>query len=46
MKGYEIAILTAVAIDGDSVDSAEIDFEIDAVRILVIFVFVRNVDIC
>jgi hypothetical protein len=45
MKGYEIAILTAVAIDGDPADSAKTDFEIDAVKILVALIFIRNVDI-
>jgi hypothetical protein len=45
VKGYEIAILIAVAINGDSVDSIGINFEIDVVRILIIFIFVRNVDI-
>jgi hypothetical protein len=46
VKDYEIAILAAIAIDGNSADSAETDFEINAVKILVIFVFIRNVDIC
>jgi hypothetical protein len=45
VKDYEIAILTAVAIDGDPVDSTETDFEIDVIRILVIFIFVYNIDI-
>jgi hypothetical protein len=46
MKSYEIAILVAIAIDGDPIDSIEIDFEIDAVEILVIFILIRSVDIC
>jgi hypothetical protein len=46
IKDYEIAILTAVVINVDPVDSAGTDFKIDAVRILIIFVFIRNVDIC
>jgi hypothetical protein len=46
IKGYEIAILTAIAINGDPIDSIKIDFEIDAVKILMIFIFIRNVDIC
>jgi hypothetical protein len=45
MKNYEIAILIAIAINGDPADSAEIDLEIDAVKILMVFVFIRNVDI-
>jgi hypothetical protein len=45
MKDYEIAILIAVAIDGDPADSIEIDFEIDVVEILIIFIFIRSVDI-
>jgi hypothetical protein len=45
MKSYEVVILTAVAINGDSVDSAGIDLKIDAVKILMVFVFIRNVDI-
>jgi hypothetical protein len=46
MKDYEIAILVAIVIDGDPADSTEINFEIDAVRILIVFIFIRNVDIC
>jgi hypothetical protein len=46
MKNYEIAILTAVAIDGDPANSIEINFKIDVVKILIIFIFIRNVDIC
>jgi hypothetical protein len=46
VKSYEIAILTAIIIDGDPIDSAEIDLEIDAVEILMVFIFIRNVDIC
>jgi hypothetical protein len=45
VKSYEIAILAAVAINGDPIDSAETDFKIDAVEILIAFVFVRSVDI-
>jgi hypothetical protein len=45
IKGYEIAILIAIVIDGDPADSAEIDLEIDIVEILMIFVFIRSVDI-
>jgi hypothetical protein len=45
VKNYEIAILAAVAINGDSVDSTETDLEIDVIRILIIFVFIRSVDI-
>jgi hypothetical protein len=45
VKDYEIAILIAIVINGDSVDSAGINFEIDAVGILIIFIFVRSVDI-
>jgi hypothetical protein len=45
MKSYEIAILAAVAIDGDPTDSTETDLKIDAVRVLMIFVFIRSVDI-
>jgi hypothetical protein len=46
MKSYKITILAAVVINGDPADSTETDFEIDAIRILVIFILVRNVDIC
>jgi hypothetical protein len=46
VKDYEIAILAAVVINGDPVDSTEINFKIDAVRILVIFILIRSVDIC
>jgi hypothetical protein len=46
IKDYEIAILTAVVINGDPVHSIGINFEIDAVRILMIFIFICNVDIC
>jgi hypothetical protein len=45
VKNYEIAILAAVAINGDPVDSTGIDFEIDVVEILMIFIFIRRVDI-
>jgi hypothetical protein len=46
IKGYEIIILTAVVINGDPADSTETDFEIDVIGILMIFIFIRNVDIC
>jgi hypothetical protein len=46
MKNYEIVILIAVAINGDSIDSTETDLKIDVIKILIIFVFIRNVDIC
>jgi hypothetical protein len=46
MKDYEIAILAAVAINGDPADSAETDFKINTVRILIVFILVRSVDIC
>jgi hypothetical protein len=46
VKNYEIAILAAIAIDGDPADSTGTDFEIDVVEILMIFVFIRSVDIC
>jgi hypothetical protein len=46
IKNYEIAILIAIVINGDPADSTEIDFEIDVVEILIIFIFIRNVDIC
>jgi hypothetical protein len=45
MKDYEIAILAAIVIDGDPADSIEIDFEIDVIGILMIFVFISSVDI-
>jgi hypothetical protein len=45
IKGYEIAILAAVAIDGDPADSTETDFKIDVVGILIIFILIRSVDI-
>jgi hypothetical protein len=45
MKNYEIIILTAIAIDGDPADSTEIDFKIDAVEILIVFILIRSVDI-
>jgi hypothetical protein len=45
VKGYEVVILAAVIIDGDPADSTEIDFKIDAVGILMIFIFIRSVDI-
>jgi hypothetical protein len=45
MKDYEIAILTAVAINDDPANSTETDLKIDAVEILMIFIFIRNVDI-
>jgi hypothetical protein len=46
VKNYEIIILAAIAINGDSIESAGTDFKINAVKILMIFVFVRSVDIC
>jgi hypothetical protein len=46
IKNYEIIILITVIFNGDSVDSAGIDFEIDVIRILIIFIFIRSVDIC
>jgi hypothetical protein len=46
IKNYEIAILAAVAINGDLVDSTETDFKIDVIKILMIFIFIRSVDIC
>jgi hypothetical protein len=46
VKSYEIAILAAVAINGDPIDSAETDFKIDVVGILMVFIFIRSVDIC
>jgi hypothetical protein len=46
MKDYEIAILIAVAIDGDPANSIETDLKIDVVKILMIFILIRNVDIC
>jgi hypothetical protein len=45
VKNYEIAILAAIAIDGDPADSAETDFKIDAVEILIVFILIRSVDI-
>jgi hypothetical protein len=45
MKNYEIAILTTVVINSDPINSTEINFKIDVVEILVIFVFIRSVDI-
>jgi hypothetical protein len=45
VKDYKIAILVAVAIDGDPVDSTETDFKIDTVKVLMVFIFVRSVDI-
>jgi hypothetical protein len=45
VKGYEIIILAAIAINGDSVDSTGTDLKIDAVKILMIFIFVCSVDI-
>jgi hypothetical protein len=45
VKNYEIAILTAIAINGDPADSTGTNLEIDVVGILVIFIFIRNVDI-
>jgi hypothetical protein len=45
IKDSEIIILTAIAINGDPIDSTEIDFKIDAVEILMIFIFIRNIDI-
>jgi hypothetical protein len=46
MKSYEIVILAAVVINGDPADSTETDLKIDAVEILVVLIFIRNVDIC
>jgi hypothetical protein len=46
VKNYEIVILAAVAINGDPADSAETDLKIDVIEILMIFIFIRNVDIC
>jgi hypothetical protein len=46
IKNYEIAILAAVAINGDPIDSTRTNFKIDVVKILMIFIFIRNVDIC
>jgi hypothetical protein len=46
IKDYEIAILATIAINGDPIDSIETDLKIDAVKILMIFIFIRNVDIC
>jgi hypothetical protein len=45
IKNYEITILAAIAIDGDPADSTEINFKIDAIEILMIFIFIRSVDI-
>jgi hypothetical protein len=45
MKNYEIAILAAIAIDGDPADSTETDLKIDIVGILIILILIRNVDI-
>jgi hypothetical protein len=45
MKDYEIAILAVVVIDGDPADSTKTNLKIDVVRILVIFIFIRNIDI-
>jgi hypothetical protein len=45
VKDYEIAILAAVAIDGDPVNSTGINLKIDVVKILMIFILIRNVDI-
>jgi hypothetical protein len=46
IKNYEIAILAAVAINGDPVDSTGTDLKIDVVGILIIFIFIRSVNIC
>jgi hypothetical protein len=46
IKDYEIAILAAVVIDGDPADSTETYLKIDAVKILIVFILIRNVDIC
>jgi hypothetical protein len=46
VKDYEIVILTAITINDDPVDSIRTDFKIDVIGILVIFVFIRNIDIC
>jgi hypothetical protein len=46
VKDYEIAILAAVVINGVPVDSAGIDFKIDVIKILMVFIFIRSVDIC
>jgi hypothetical protein len=45
IKDYEIAILAAIAINGDPADSAEINFKIDVIGMLIIFIFIRSVDI-
>jgi hypothetical protein len=45
IKGYEIAIFITIAINGDPVDSIRINFEIDVIEILMVFIFVRYVDI-
>jgi hypothetical protein len=46
IKDYKIIILITIAINGDPTDSTGINFKIDIVKILMIFVFIRNVDIC
>jgi hypothetical protein len=46
VKNYEIAILAAVVIDGDPIDSTETDLKIDAVKILMVLILIRSVDIC
>jgi hypothetical protein len=46
MKDYEVAILVAVVINGDPVDSTETNFVVDVIEILMIFVLIRSVDIC
>jgi hypothetical protein len=45
IKDYEIAILAAIVIDGDPADSAGTDLEIDVVKVLMVFIFIRSVDI-
>jgi hypothetical protein len=45
MKDCEIAILAAVAINGDPIDSTGRDLKIDVIEILIIFIFIRNDDI-
>jgi hypothetical protein len=45
VKNYEIAILATIIIDGDPTDSAGTDLKIDVVKILIILIFIRSVDI-
>jgi hypothetical protein len=45
IKNCEITILIAIVINGDPVDSIGINFEIHVIGVLIIFIFIRNVDI-